>query len=180
MVLPCQVKLGPSRFHWFCKVGTTAYADFCWHRSGYPDRPVFQASLTHGYAQQISPNKNVNFRCASSPSTLESVGNGLVVHGQLTSGSLWASMAFLFVASQLRRECGWRDSCQRDHTHSQASSPRFVASPQLPSSNTSVDWLHLVYCPPSQFPFSYRGLAPHEFTPMSGVPFDRRSGRWRS
>jgi len=59
---------------------------------GYPrpPRPFGQALLTH-YASQISPNKDVNFRCTSSPSTLESVGNGFAVHGQLTSGSLWAS-----------------------------------------------------------------------------------------
>ena len=60
---------------------------------------------------QISPNKNVNFRCTSSSSTVESVGNGFVVYGQLTSGSLWASMTFLFTVfnllrgSQLWREC---------------------------------------------------------------------------
>ena len=56
---------------------------------------------------QISPNKNVNFRCTSSSSTVESVGNGFVVYGQLTSGSLLASMTFLFVASQLWREMWW-------------------------------------------------------------------------
>jgi len=48
---------------------------------------------------------------ASSSSTVESVGNGFVVYGQLTSGSLWASMTFLFTVfnlsrgSQLWREC---------------------------------------------------------------------------
>lgn len=75
-----------------------------------PSRPAFRASPTHGYASQISPNRRVNFRCTSTPSTLESVGNGFVVHGQLTSGSLWASMTFLFVASQL-----WRERCRLRH-----------------------------------------------------------------
>lgn len=63
-------------------------AAFCKHESSYLGRPAFRASPTHGYALQISPDMNVNFRCASSSSTLESVGNGFVVHGQLTSGSL--------------------------------------------------------------------------------------------
>ena len=84
-----------------------ASAEFCSHESGYPARPAFQASLTHGYACRPRANKNVNFRCTGSSSTLESVGNGFVVHGQLTSGSLSASMTFLFVASQL-----WRDACR--------------------------------------------------------------------
>jgi len=106
-----------------------ASADFCAHESGLPGRPAFRASSTHGYASQISPNKNVNFRRTSSPSTLESVGNGFAVGGQLASGSLWASMTFLYVASRL-----WRDAagCYADRV-SQASSPRSVASPQLPS-----------------------------------------------
>jgi len=58
------------------------------HESGCPVRPAFRASSTRGYAAQISPNKNVNFRRASSPSTTESAGNGFAVSGQLTSESL--------------------------------------------------------------------------------------------
>jgi hypothetical protein len=41
------------------KHGTTASADFCEHESGHPGRPAFRASPTHGYAAQISPDKNV-------------------------------------------------------------------------------------------------------------------------
>jgi hypothetical protein len=121
------------------------------NRSAFSGKPYSRIRL------QISPNKNVNFRCASSSSTLETVGNGFVVHGQLTSGSRWASMTFLFVASQL-----WRDAagCYTDRA-SQASFPQSVTLPQLPSPRTSIDRLHLVYCPPNQFPFSYRGLTPH-------------------
>lgn len=81
-----------------------AAADFCAHDSELPpSRPAFRASPTHGYASQISPNKDVNFHCTSSSCTLESVGNGFVVHRQLASGSLWACMTFLFVASQFWR-----------------------------------------------------------------------------
>jgi hypothetical protein len=39
---------------------------------------------------ELLPHKLVDPRCASVP-TLESVGNGFAVHGQLTSGSGWAS-----------------------------------------------------------------------------------------
>ena len=83
-----------------------AYADFWRHEPSYPGSSRLSGKPYSRVRVQISPNKNVNFRCTSSPSTLESVGNGFVVHGQLTSGSLSASMAFLFVASQLWRECG--------------------------------------------------------------------------
>jgi len=51
--------------------------------------------VAKGGDMQISPDKNVNFRrhCflrrdPGSPYTLESVGNGFVIHRQLTSGSL--------------------------------------------------------------------------------------------
>ena len=97
---PCQETFGPSRLRWFGRTGTMASADFCSHEPGYPGR---QALLT-GTPSRPRANKNVNFRCTGSSSTLESVGNGFVVHGQLTSGSLSASMTFLFVASQLWRE----------------------------------------------------------------------------
>ncbi len=85
MDFPYQETFGPFRLRWTRSVGNTASADFCAHESGLPGRPAFRASSTHGYASQISPNKNVDFRCASSPSTLESVGNGFAVSGRLTS-----------------------------------------------------------------------------------------------
>jgi hypothetical protein len=88
MDLPYQVTFGPSRLRWSRRIGTTTAADFCAHESGLPGRPAFRASPTHGYASQISPNKSVNFRCTSSPSTLESVGIGFAITGWLTSESL--------------------------------------------------------------------------------------------
>ena len=78
-------------------------------------------------------------------------------------------MTFLFVASQLWRECGQRRmQFVGLATHSQASSPR-VLMPQLPSPSTSIERFTFGILSSDQFPFSYRGLAPHEFTPMSGV-----------
>ena len=43
---------GPSSCHWSWQVSTTTSADFCEREASYPDRPVFQASLTHGYADR--------------------------------------------------------------------------------------------------------------------------------
>ena len=106
MDLPYQETFGPSRLDWTSRIGITASADFWRHESGCPGSPRLSGKPYSRVRVQISPNKNVNFRCASSPSTLESVGNGFVVHGQLTSGSLLASTTFLFVASQLWREGG--------------------------------------------------------------------------
>jgi hypothetical protein len=52
MVLPCQESFSPSRLDWLARVGTTASADFCSHGQGYPSRPAFRASSTHGYARR--------------------------------------------------------------------------------------------------------------------------------
>lgn len=66
----------------------------------------------------------------------------------------------------------------------QASFPRFVASPQLPSSSTFDCLVTFGILSSKQFPVSYRGLvpegtAPHEFTPMPGVP-PTRDGNLRA
>ena len=80
MDLPYQETFGPSRLRWSRRVGTTASADFCSHESGLPRSPRLSGKPYSRVRSQISPNKNVNFRCTSSPSTLESVGNGFAVH----------------------------------------------------------------------------------------------------
>ncbi len=54
---------------WYTRIGTSTSADFCEHGAGFPVRPAFRASFTHGYASQISPDKNMDFRCTSSSST---------------------------------------------------------------------------------------------------------------
>jgi len=139
-----------------------ASADFCAHESGYPGRPAFQASLTHGYASQISPNKNVSFHCTSSPSTLESVGNGFArpraAHLRISLGLYGVSVRSLAALVP-------------------ASFPRLVTLPQLPSPSTSLGRFTFGILSSEQFPFSYRGLAPHKFTPMSGVPCTGAGGR---
>ena len=85
VIRACSLPLGLRQPHGF---STMPSADFCSHGMSYLIRPAFRASSTHGYACRSRANKNVNFRCTSPPSTLESVGNGFVVHGQLTSVSL--------------------------------------------------------------------------------------------
>ena len=64
---------GPSRFRWFRKLGNTTSADFCEHEPSHLGRPAFRASSTHGYASQISPNKNVNLSLHKLPIYLRSV-----------------------------------------------------------------------------------------------------------
>ena len=162
MDLPCLETFGPSRLPWPGRIGTTAAADFCAHESGHPGRPAFRASPTHGYASQISPNKSVNFRCTSSPSTLESVGNGFAVHGQLTSGSLWASMAFLFVASQL-----WRERCRLLHRSRVRRLPSHGSSPPRSCLRLVLRLfgLHLVCCPPINSRFRTGDLHPTSSRP---------------
>ena len=54
-------------------------------------------------------------------------------------------------------------------THSQASFPRSVALPQLPSPRTFAWSVYIWYTALRSIPFSPRGLAPHKFTLMSGV-----------
>lgn len=88
MDLPYQETFSPSRLHWSWRIGTTASADFWRHEPSCLGLSRLSGKPYSRVRVQISPNKNVNFRCTSSPSTLESVGNGFVVHGQLTSGSL--------------------------------------------------------------------------------------------
>ncbi len=109
-----------------------ASADDCSRGMSYLIRPAFQASLTHGYACRPRAGKSVNFRCTSSPSTLESVGKRFCCPRAAHLRFSLDLMAFLYVASQL-----WRDAagCYADRA-SQASFPRLVTLPQLPSPST--------------------------------------------
>src|SRR3990172_3384548 len=69
-------------------------------------------------------------------------------HVVLTNPETGPCMLFLFVGSQL---------C------TPASFGRFLAVPPLPLANTCVNVLTLTG-------FMYRGLSPHKFTPVPGVP----------
>jgi hypothetical protein len=118
------------------KIGITAYADFCKHDTRVTSgRPAFRASPTHGYALRISPDMGMNLRCTSSSSTLESVGNGFA---RPRAAHLRVSLGLDDVS--VRSLAAWTGhliaGIPPRSVMSQASSPRFVASPQLPSSST--------------------------------------------
>ena len=85
---------------------TTASADFCSPAMCCHVEVRASSKLCWRIRLQISPNKNVNFRCTSSPSTSDSVGNGFAHHGLADLRASEASIAFLFVALQF-----WREMC---------------------------------------------------------------------
>ena len=86
---------------------------------------------------QISPNKNVNFHCASASSTHGSVGNGFMVPGPLASEFACLIRRFCSSPRSFGGNVASDDSLLAYRAHSQASSPRIVAAPQLPSPCTS-------------------------------------------
>jgi hypothetical protein len=117
--------------------------------------------------------------CTSSPSTVGSVGNGFVRHGTTHLRNPGASIAFLFVASQFWRECV-RVAMVKPGVyapHSQASSPRFVASPQLPSPRTSLRKKHLAYCLLTDSRFRTGDLHPTSSRPCWAYRVHRNSVR---
>ena len=88
------------------RIGTMASADFSGHKPGYPGCPAFRASPTHGYAAEISPDKGCELslhKCANYPGVCR---ERLCGPRATRLRSLKAFMAFLFVTSQLWRECG--------------------------------------------------------------------------
>ncbi len=106
-------------------------------------RPAFRASPTHGYAQQISPDKNVNFHCTSSSSTFgvcwERFRYPRLTHLRASLGLYDVSVRSLAVWTRCFMSAQQQVSFTLrvpNSVTSQASSPRFVTSPQLPSSST--------------------------------------------
>ena len=70
VVLPCKVTFGPSRTCWCASDGTMASADFRSAPSYFRMHgPAFRASSTHGYADRISPDKNVMYPRPNATST---------------------------------------------------------------------------------------------------------------
>ena len=108
----------------------------------------------HAAGTQISPGKNVNFRCASAAFTLPADPLGFAVMCQLAPQA-GPSLC---------------DFCP---------SPRTFAL-RLPSDHPSRDspCLRLVVMMVAMLPFrfSHRGLPPHQFSPMPGAPISS-SGR---
>ena len=107
--------------------------------------PGFQASLTPRYADQPSPDKNVNCPCTSSSFTCCLAGNGFVMHGPLASATR-PSMTFLFVACS---------SWLRLPSHGSS-------LPAVAFASYFVDWSYPLGMSVSlRLPVSYRGLSPH-------------------
>jgi hypothetical protein len=106
------------------RLGTTTSADFCSHDSGHPGRPAFQPKLlTHGYACRSPRIRDVNFHCASTRSTQEVVGNGFCSPRS---------------AHPNDSQSLYRVSVRYPAVLATDSSPRFVASPQLPLPSTCI------------------------------------------
>jgi len=108
----------------------------------------------------------VNFRCTSSPSTLGSVGYGFAVHGQLTTGSLWASYG---VSVRSLAALAWmRRSGLIDRLTN--TSAGFLPTVGHPSAVAFASYfclvgLHLVYCPPIKTRFRTGDLHPTSSRP---------------
>jgi len=98
-------------------------------------------------AGQISPNKDMNFRRTTAAFTLSPAPGGLR-HLVLTRPGTEPSMRFLSVGSHLCAQASFRQP---------------LAGLPLPSASrySGPDCGHYRY--------SYRGLSPHQFMPMSGV-----------
>ena len=125
---------------------TMPSADFWSHATDHSVRPAFRASPTHGYASR-SPQIRVVI-CPRSSSTSTSAHS---------SGSVSQSAACspgdvgLYVVSVRNlaglgvNVTGGVGSGRFLRTHSQASSPRSVTSPQLPSPRTVFQWKFIWY-----------------------------------
>ena len=115
---------------------------------GWPFPDSLMMLLSH--VAQISPDKNVNFPCTTAAFTLSPEPVGFVMWCSLTRG--------------LSLVCGFCPSART-----------FAA--RLPSDGRSpfrpCHWLVLVL-----LWFSYRGLAPHKFTPMPGVHLSFHADRF--
>jgi hypothetical protein len=104
---------------------------------------------------QISPDKNMNFPCTTAAFTLSPQPVGFVVLCQLAQG--------------LSLLCGFR-SLARTFALRLPSDPSSRRRPCLRLVLLLVSIITM-----NTLRFSYRGLSPHKFTPMTGVPQVRYS-----
>ena len=154
-----RVSFWPSPSEWRIGSGTMPSADFCLTPSCFRKiGPAFRASPTHGYVGQISPDKNVNFPCTGS--------------------------AFTFLPGRRRFRVAWHTHLGRPALYAvSVRSPAILHSGFLPTvrhlpavafASYFVDRSYPLGMSVSlRLPVSYRGLAPHKFTPMLGVHRDR-------
>ena len=109
-------------------------------------------------SEQISPDKNVVCRRASSPFTCVVDRERLrsVVPARLTAPA-WYGVSVRNLATLVRMRLTTTVPVSFT-THSQASSPRRVASTQLPSPRALPIGVFICMISPSDFPISHRGL----------------------
>ena len=126
-------------------------------------RPFEQALLVGATtarepSEQISPDKNVVCRRASSPFTCVVDRERLrsVVPARLTAPA-WYGVSVRNLATLVRMRLTTIVPVSFT-THSQASSPRRVASTQLPSPRALPIGVFICMISPSDFPISHRGL----------------------
>jgi hypothetical protein len=104
-----------------------------------PFRQALLAGANDGpwAAWQVSPDKSVIFRCASSPFTNPTDWERLrdVVVTRLVEPALYG-VSVRSLAAWTKMGPGGDEQARRLRTHPQASSPRSVTLPQLPSSRT--------------------------------------------
>ena len=119
---------------------------------------------------QSSQDKTINFRCASSRFTnadeRKRFRDGWLTH--LSPPALYQVSVRNLAA--LTRMSLTTVLCQLTERHSQASFPRSITLPQLPSSSTLSIGVTVGILPSLRLSFSYRGLPPHKLIAMPGVP----------
>jgi hypothetical protein len=143
MAPPCSSSFGPSRLDWSSRIGTMTSADSCARRgllrrrSSLSGKPYSLERRRLASRLQVSPDKSVIFRCTSSPFTWTVVWERLrdVVVTRLTEPALY-DVSVRSLAALTWNASGWGQQTRRLPIHPQASSPRSVALPQLPSSST--------------------------------------------
>ncbi|AGA33965.1 hypothetical protein TVNIR_2322 [Thioalkalivibrio nitratireducens DSM 14787] len=119
-----------------------------WRFRGFPRGPQSGSRDTpRPQAGQTSPNKDMNFQCTTAAFTLSPAPGGLR-HLVLTRPGTEPSMRFLSVGSHLCARASFR--------HPLTGLP-------LPSASSYIR-PHF-----GHYRYSYRGLSPHQFMPMSGV-----------
>ena len=106
----------------------------------------FTTHWTQCQVEQTSPNKDMNFRCTTAAFTLSPTPGGFR-HLVLTHPGTEPSMRFLSVGS---------------HVCARASFRQALTDLPLPSASSYIG-------PHRRYRYSYRGLSPHQFMPISGV-----------
>jgi hypothetical protein len=129
--------------------------------------------LITGTRCSFSPDKNVNLRCTNSPDH-----SYAAVPAWISLGLNGVSVGSLAVLTRMRRTgivvhltstfAGLLPTVRRLPATKLALGARLRLV-------LTMDWLHLVYCPPSKSHFRTGDLH-YKFTPVPGVPF-HRSGR---